>query len=207
MSHGRALASLCNDDPLGGRAQFTDETLDAWVDEVVATVRALTASLPADVADRELSALTRRLVPLRAPARTSNLDDVGVQAAMLLHMARELGRTLRRRELEDPAKARDLLLAGLGSLPDDDLARILGVTRRTLTSWRDGRVPTRNALRITTLATVVSALLGSYTSLGVKLWLQAPRPELDGKTTLDGLDDDPQDAWMRLAPTLRNLRG
>jgi transcriptional regulator with XRE-family HTH domain len=77
-----------------------------------------------------------------------------------------------------------------------DLARLLGVDRRTIPRLRRGEAPPE--ARVVVLWRLVALLRHSWTDEGVVAWFDRPRQALDGRTPaqlLDRLADEPELEW------------
>jgi uncharacterized protein (DUF2384 family) len=88
------------------------------------------------------------------------------------------------------------LLAWLPNTTQAEIARLVGISNRQFHRWKTsgGRPPRR----LTLVARLVALLHRAWTEEGVIAWFHRPRPELDGKTPLDVLDDP---AYERLLLT------
>lgn len=85
-----------------------------------------------------------------------------------------------------------LWLADTTSVPQADLAEVLGVAPRTLQRWlasTDAGPRGDDAMRVQAVARVVSHLRHSFTGPGTLRWLQRPHPALGDAAPLTLLDD------------------
>lgn len=113
-------------------------------------------------------------------------DEAMIEAEAVRHIVRDVldGRP------PTGARTRDQIaqLEGwLPSVPIIDLARLLGVDRRTVTRMRSDDGPPTPRLEL--VWRLVAVLHRSWTDAGVVAWFHRPRAELDGRAPVDVLDD------------------
>lgn len=149
----------------------------------------LSTALPQGTEDYDARKLFEFLVGLRRAiaADDAGTDESGAIELIGLQMRDVLARIERRLlhdELDDPRAAVDFALRTLERVPAGDLARLLGVSTKTIGAWRAGRPVTRNGDRAVVLAQLLSYLRPSLTPLGIVLWFDAERDQLDGRTPL-----------------------
>lgn len=83
------------------------------------------------------------------------------------------------------------LLTRLPGVKRDALAQLLGVDRRTIPRWaKQSGAPPR---RVAAVARLVSILCHNWTPEGIVAWFHRPRRDLEGRTPLAVLGDDPFD--------------
>lgn len=91
----------------------------------------------------------------------------------------------------------------LERVPDQAIADILGVDRRTLSRWRGQATPPRRELRI--FAHLVAILRHNWDAEGVVAWFNRPRRDLDGRRPASVLNNpDYEDALIGAARSGRN---
>ncbi|UUY02648.1 hypothetical protein LRS13_18415 [Svornostia abyssi] len=185
--------------PTDGRA--------AWVADLEDRVYALSSGLPEGTEDFDARRLWEMLHALRRAADSGSDDEIELAAMMLGDVARRLGRRLLHDELDEPRAAADYVLRTLASVPATDLARLLGVSVKTVGAWRAGRPVTRNTERVVLVAHVITYLRSSLTAAGLLQWFAAPRHQLDDRTPLDLLDGDLAPAREALISLARGARG
>jgi uncharacterized protein (DUF2384 family) len=96
------------------------------------------------------------------------------------------------------------------SVPQGDIARVVGVSRRTLQRWlssADSAVPAgNNEARLRVVARIVNHLRHSFTGPGTLRWLERPNPQLHGAAPLTLLADESRFAQLvQLAATARSM--
>lgn len=90
-------------------------------------------------------------------------------------------------------------------LGDDQLSDLLGISASSLVRYRSNEraTPDRVAARLHLVTLIVTALLGSYNDLGVRLWFRRPRTALGGRTPTAMLRGD----WSPDGPEAQDVRG
>lgn len=184
----------------------------AWIAELGDRVYALSSGLPEGTEDFDARRLWELLHALRraadaAPDGEDPGDEVELAALMLGDVTRRLGRRLLHDELDDPRAAANAILRTLPHVPATDIARLLGVSTKTIGAWRAGRPVTRNAERVVLVAHVITYLRASLTPSGLVQWFAAPRDQLDGRTPLELLDGELAPAREALISLARGSRG
>lgn len=172
----------------------------------------LSGALPQGTEDYDARKLFEFLVGLRrAIAADTEVADPGGEIELIGMMMRDVLARIERRllhdELDDPRAAVDFVFATLERVPASDLARLLGVSTKTIGAWRAGRPVTRNGERAVVLAQLLSYLRPSLTPLGIVLWFDAERDQLDGRTPLQLLDRGVASAHAPLVALARGSRG
>ncbi|MDO8185049.1 hypothetical protein Q5424_02875 [Conexibacter sp. JD483] len=154
----------------------------------------LSNALPQGTEDYDARKLFEFLVGLRRaidadPEVQDAAGDVELHQLMMRDVLARIERRLLHDELDDPRAAVDFVLATLKRIPAGDLARLLGVSTKTIGAWRAGRPVTRNGERAVVLAQLLSYLRQSLTPLGIVLWFDAERDQLDGRTPLQLIEE------------------
>lgn len=183
-----------------------------WVAELEDRVYALSSALPEGMEDYDARRLWEMLHALRrvadaAPDGADPGDRLELAALMLADVARRLGRRLLHDELDDPQAAAAFVLRTLPGVPAADLGRLLGVSAKTIGTWRAGGAVTRKTERVVLVAHVITYLRASLTAAGLVQWFAAPRDQLGGRTPLDVLDGDLAPAREALISLARGARG
>ncbi len=205
----------------------------AWFAELEDAVLDLSVALPEGVEDYDARKLLEFLVVLRralegeqgggeragaARARERSggpsgppeaaVDDAVELAAMSVRdVVRRIARRLEHDELDDPRVAADAIFSTLRGVGAGDLARLLGVSTKTVGAWRAGRPVTRNAGRVVLVAQLLTYLRASMTPAGLVMWFDAPREQLGGRTPLQVLDAGAAAAREPLNVLARGTRG
>ena len=183
-----------------------------WYAAVEDAILDLSNALPEGTEDYDARKLFEFLVELRRaidadPAGRDERGDVELRTMMMRDVLRRISRRLLHDELDDPRTAVDFVLAALRGVGAGDLARLLGVSTKTVGAWRAGRPVTRNAERVVVLAQLLSYLRSSLTPLGLVMWFDAERDQLDGRTPLQLLDRGVASAHAPLVALARGSRG
>jgi hypothetical protein len=94
----------------------------------------------------------------------------------------------------------------LERVPDQAIADVLGVDRRTLSRWRGQATQPRRGLRV--FAHLVAILRHNWDAEGIMAWFNRPRHDLDGRRPASVLDDPNwEDALIGAARSGRNQYG
>lgn len=183
---------------LATRPRVPDRVVDV-IEQVRDAVAAMTLTEQQELDPFLLDALQNGL--LRAwQAETSGDDPASRQA---IRVAAEQIRQALRDIAEDrpvsvTASTKELArwLERVLDASHEDLAHLLGVSRRTLGRWvaHEGTEPAgAEALRLRQLARAVAHLHHSFTGPGVVAWMRRPHPHLEGRAPVELLDD-PEEA-------------
>ncbi len=138
--------------------------------------------------------------------------DEGWHARMAMQIMRTVVQAMLRQidhqMIDDPVAAAKLVIEEFRRIEAHEVARLLGVTTKSVSNWRRGRVEQikRNPARIALIGQLVYELRNSWTPRGVLLWFDAPREQLKGKTPRELLDADVANATRRLIPLARGGR-
>lgn len=172
----------------------------------------LSVALPQGTEDYDARKLFEFLVGLRRAidaddGATDARGEIELHELMMRDVLARIERRLLHDELDDPRAAVDFVLATLARVPAGDLARLLGVSTKTVGAWRAGRPVTRNGERAVVLAQLLSYLRPSLTPLGIVMWFDAERDQLDGRTPLQLLERGVASAHAPLVALARGSRG
>lgn len=184
----------------------------AWFARLEDAVLALSEALPEGPEDYDARKLLEFLVGLRraidADAEGADAHgEVALTAMMVGDVAHRIARRLEHDALDDPRVAADAVFATLAGTGAVELARLLGVSTKTVGAWRAGRPVTRNSARVVLLAQLLTYLRPSLTPAGLVMWFDAPRSQLGGRTPLELLDAGPAAAREPLSALARGSRG
>jgi hypothetical protein len=185
----------------------------AWLRELEDAVLDLSDALPEGTEDYDARKLLEFLVGLRravdADAVAGGTDSDGsveLTTMTVRDVVRRIARRMEHDELDDPRAAADAIFATLRGTGAGDLARLMGVSTKTVGAWRAGRPVARNAPRIVLVAQLLSYLRPTMTPAGLVAWFDAPREQLDGGTPL-ALLDAPAGAAVAREPLSALARG
>ena len=199
--------------------EHADERLKAraerrrgWYGAVEDAVLDLTNSLPAGTEDYEARQLFVHLTELR---RAIDEDAKAVDAAgrvqlaamRMADVARRMDRRLAHAVLEDADEAARYVLVALESIGVTEVARLLGVSTKTVGAWKAGKPVKQRVERVKLVAQVVFYLRYSMTPTGLLMWFDNPADALRGRSPLELLDADVRAAWEPLVAYARGGRG
>ncbi|MDO8210834.1 hypothetical protein [Conexibacter sp. CPCC 206217] len=214
--HVRELIGPVRTPPAPVFVEDDRETLRAWRQDCYKrledAVLGLSVALPQGTEDYDARKLFEFLVGLRraidADPDVRDADgEIELHEMMMRDVLARIERRLLHDQLDDPRAAVDYVLATLERIPAGDLARLFGVSTKTIGAWRAGRPVTRNGERAVVLAQLISYLQPSLTPLGIVLWFDAERDQLDGRTPLQLLERDVASAHAPLVALARGSRG
>jgi transcriptional regulator with XRE-family HTH domain len=185
---------------------------DAWYREVEDAVLDLTNTLPAGTQDYEARQLFRFLIELKRAieddVKAKDADGrVQLASIRMTDVVRRMERRIEHSVLEDPDEAARFVLDQLDVLPAADLARLLGVSTRTVGNWRSGSPVRQKVDRVKLVAQLVAYLRHSMTPTGMLMWFENGADLLDGRAPAELLADDVTRAWAPLVSYARGGRG
>jgi hypothetical protein len=172
----------------------------------------LTHALPAGTEDYDARQLFVFLTELRRAieedAKVTDEDGkVRLAAVRMADVARRMERRLEHAVLENPDEAARYVFAQLDSLGATDVARLLGVSTKTVGHWKAGKPVKQRVERVKLVAQLVSYLRYSMTQTGLLLWFENAADVLGGPSPLHLLDEDVREAWEPLVTYARGGRG
>jgi hypothetical protein len=170
----------------------------------------LASSLPEGTGNHDAGKLFEFTVELRRALTDDPADASGDAELAVIKMLDAVGRIerrLRHDQLDDPQTAARWILTLMDGVEVSDLARLLGVSTKTVGNWRRGAVVKAGADRVVLVAQLLTYLRGSLTPRGLMMWMDAPRDQLEGRTPVELLDGDLPTARLALTPLARTLRG
>src|SRR3954469_5950897 len=165
----------------------------------------LANALPAGTEDYEARQLFVFLTELRRAIE--NNGDTALAAMRMADVARRLERRLAHAVLEDPDDAARYVLTQLDALGVTALAKLLGVSTKTVGAWKAGRPVKQKVERVMLVAQLVWYLRYSMTATGLLLWFENPADQLGERSPLELLDEDVSGAWATLVAYARGGRG
>jgi hypothetical protein len=184
----------------------------AWYGKVERCVLALSDALPQGLEDYDVRKLFEFLLQLRNaiendPEGSDAAGEVELAKLRMGDVAHRIGRRLLHEQLDDPRTAADYVFATLRGVGVGDLARVLGVSTKTIYAWKAGRPVARNVRRVVTVAHILTYIHASMTPLGLVMWFDASRDQLAERTPLQLLDEDTERARPILVELARGARG
>lgn len=139
------------------------------------------------------------------PTATDGGGDVELAVMKLRDVLGRIGRGLEHNILDDPQVAAQYIFETLANIGVGGLARLLGVSTKTINTWKAGGPVTRKTQRLVMLAQLLTYLRSSMTPVGLVIWFDAPRPQLGGHTPL--LNENEAAARESLVALARGARG
>lgn len=209
--HAEDLAQCSVDErPAGGetRASRLARRRD-WYRQLEDVVLDLVNALPAGTEDYEARQLFVFLTKLRRALDDDRAGaDEGGEVRLACMQMRDVLRRLERRLdsalLDDPQQAARFVFEQLDLIGATELARLLGVSTKTVGAWRAGKPVRQRVERVKLVAQLVSLLRSSMTQTGVVMWFDNPSDRLAARSPLQLIDDDVRAAWE---PLLSYARG
>lgn len=179
-----------------------------WYQQLEDAILDLSNLLPQGPEDYDARKLFQFLIELRR-AMAEDPDDRGGEVELATARLRDVGARISRRleheRLDDSREAAAAVLDVMAGVPAKDLARLLGVSEKTIGVWRSGGVVERNVSRVVLVAQLLTYLRPSMTPKGLMMWFDAGRPQLDGRSPIDLLAD-PATAHDPLVALARGAR-
>jgi hypothetical protein len=181
----------------------------AWYQGLEDAVLDLSNSLPEGTEDYDARKLFEFLIELRRAitADPEATDDIELATIRMRDVVHRIGRRLEHNSLDDPQAAARSIFTTLSTIGVGDLARLLGVSTKTVNTWKAGGPVTRKAERVVVLAQLLTYLRASMTPRGLVMWFDAPRHQLGGRTPLEVLDENEAVARETLGSLARGARG
>jgi len=189
------------------------EERERLIDEIMDCVLDIANGMPEGVEDPGVVRMLSRAVDLQRVARDDPEGDdpdwrVRRAARDLKDTVHLMERRLSRLQLDDPSDAALFVIKTLRSVETQEVARLLGVSAKTVSQWRGGKVSTikKSPERVVLVAQLVRYLQSTWTPHGVLAWFEAPREQLDGASPRALIDSEDPDAWLRLRELARGSR-
>lgn len=184
----------------------------AWFRRVEDSVLDLSNSMPQGVEDYDVRKLLGFVVDLRRalesdPDAEDRSGEVEIATMRLADVVKRVGRRLLHERLDDPQAAATFVLKTLGEVSVSEVAALLGVSTKTIGSWRQGGRVRNNTRRVIVIAQALSYLRASMTAAGIVMWFDAERDQLGGLTPLGLLERDEASAHAKLIGLARATRG
>jgi len=187
------------------RARLIEEIIDCILD--------IANGMPEGVDDPGVIRMLSRAVELQ---RAASNDPAGTDPNwMVRQAARDLKdtvhlmeRRLSRLNLEDPAEAASFVIKALQNVEVQRVAKLLGVSPKTVSQWRGGKVSTIKKApgRVVFVAQVTRYLQSTWTPHGILAWFETPRQRLAGKAPLQLIDSENAEAWEQVRELARGSR-
>jgi hypothetical protein len=185
----RQLLKALNQTPL------PSDYLDRWRHTAGRLSEAINRSAPPSLDPEQLAEIRGELLEILQSVANGDpkrpLDSV--EAALLsLEAIRHIVRDALDQQPPGEGDARTLLKGLEEALPRvgrKELADLVGTSERSLQRILASTTPVEPARRLQILARLVSLLRRGWTPEGVVAWFHRPRPELDGESAIEAIDD------------------
>jgi hypothetical protein len=184
----------------------------AWYRRVEDAVLDLVNALPAGSEDYEARQLFVFLTALRRAIEadietTDRTGQVQLAATQMRDVLRRIERRLEHALLEDADEAARYIFQQLESVGVSDIARLLGVSTKTIAAWRSGKPVRQNAGRVKLVAQLISYVRYWLTPTGLVMWFDNEHPRFGGSSPIVLLDESVSAAWEPLVSYARGGRG
>jgi hypothetical protein len=183
-----------------------------WYRRVEDAVLDLTNALPAGTEDYEARQLFVFLTELRRaidddPKATDKAGRVQLAAMRMADVARRMERRLEHSVLENPDEAARYVFGQLDSIGVTEVARLLGVSTKTVGAWKAGKPVKQKVERVKLIAQLVAYLRYSMTQTGLLMWFDNEADVLGERSPLQLLNENVRAAWEPLVSYARGGRG
>lgn len=189
------------------------ENRERLIEEIMDCILDIANGMPEGVEDPGVVRMLSRAVDLQRAVRDdpegSDRDWSVRRAAQDLKDAVHLiERRLSRLQLDEPSDAASFVIRALRNVETQEVAKLLGVSAKTVSQWRSGKVAAikKAPERVVLVAQLVRYLQSTWTPHGILAWFEAPRSQISGKTPLELIDSENPDAWLRLRELARGSR-
>lgn len=188
------------------------ERRNEWYQDIQDAVLDVSNALPEGTEDFDARMLFQFTLELRKaidedPSAEDADGEVLLAATKIGDVAHRIIRRLVHLAIDDPNKAAQFVIGVLEGVPMSDVARIFGVSTKTVGKWKAGGMVARERNRVIAVAQIVSYLYGTLTPAGIVMWFDATRPALDGRRPIDLLEEDVATAHGLLTSLARGSRG
>jgi len=163
---------------------------------------------PASEIVAELEEAVRRLSE-RASRGLSGDDgqqQLELEALKALEIVRRMEMQLDQAEFENPDLAAAYIFEHTSSWTAPNLAELLGVSSKTVGTWKGGGLVEQNASRVQLVALLIYFLRPGHTELGVQFWFSNPAHQLGGRMPLEVMDEEGERAEAQLVAYARGGR-
>jgi hypothetical protein len=185
----RQLLKTLNQTPL------PPDYLERWRHTAGRLSEAINHSAPVSLDAEQLAEIRGELLEILEGVANGDpkrpLDSVET-ALLSLEAIRHIVRDALDQQAPGDGNARALLQGLEEALPRvgrRELADLLGTSERSLQRILAGAAPVEPSRRLQLLARLVSLLRRGWTPEGVIAWFHRPRPELDGESVIEAIDD------------------
>lgn len=179
--------------------------------EVEDHVLDLSSRMPEGIQDYDLRILLQFMAELRRAvedlaAGIAKRGAIELQLMKVRDVIGRLERRLRHTRWETPDQAIKFIFEVLDGVQTAELVRLLGVSDKTITTWRKGGPPRTHASRVVLTAQLLSYLQPTLTTRGLLMWFDTKFEALGGKSPIELLEHDAKAAWVPLISFARGGR-
>jgi transcriptional regulator with XRE-family HTH domain len=197
-----------------------EETQEEWVahrkrliDEIIDCILDIANGMPDGVEDPGVARMLARAIELQRAAQDDpeGLDpkwEVRKAAISLKDTVHLMERRLDRLRLDDPGEAASFVIKELQNVPTQRVAQLLGVSPKTVSQWRGGKVASikKEPDRVVLIGQLIRYLRSTWTPHGILAWFETPRKALDDRSALQLIDSGDSEAWEPLRELARGSR-
>jgi hypothetical protein len=190
------------------------ERRDNWCRRVEDAVLDLGHALPAGCEDFEARQLFVFLTELRHaisddPTVADLEGRVALATAQMADVIRRMKRRFEHTQLEDEQEAVRFVFDNLPHTDASTLAQLLGVSTKTVGTWRNGGVVKQKKTRVKLVAQLLAYLRNSMTETGLIMWFNHDADLLRGSSPLkllEAMDSGDTGVWDQLRTYARGGR-
>lgn len=205
VEDGSAYLEDDKGDWVAERTQLVEEIIDCILD--------IANGMPEGVDDPGVARMLSRAVDLQRaagndPDGTDSDWKVKQAARDLKDTVHMMERRLSRLSLEDPSEAAVFVIEALQNVNAQQVAKLLGVSPKTISQWRGGKVSEIKKApgRVVFVAQIVRYLQSTWTPHGILAWFETTRQQLGGKAPLQLIDSENAETWEKLRELARGSR-
>jgi hypothetical protein len=129
-----------------------------------------------------------------------------LEALKALEIIRRMERQLDQAAFEDPDASATFVFESTQSWTASKLAELLGVTSKTVGTWKNGGPVKQNAARVQLAALLIYFLRAGHTELGMQFWFNNPAHQLGDRTPLEIMNKQGERAEVQLIAYARGGR-
>jgi hypothetical protein len=203
-----------------GSTRPSEKERKAWVatrqrliEEIFDCILDIANEMPEGVEDPGVTRMFARAWELQRAAKDdvdgSDPDwQVRKSARDLKDAVSLMERRLDRLRLDDPSQSAAFVLKALQNVESQRVAKLLGVSTKTVSQWRGEKVSTikKAPERVVLVGQLVRYLQSTWTPHGIVAWFETPRHLLGDQSPLQLIDSGDMEAWEHLRALARGSR-
>jgi hypothetical protein len=180
------------------RAGTTErDTHQRQIEDIVLDLARL---VPDGVADLDVRELLEGLVLLNRATVERREQDALRQSMEMDDIVRRIRARVAHERLDEPSVALAYVLRALEGMDTKRIGSVLGVSAKTVNSWRKGSdIRAANADRLRLVARCAFELRKTMTVTGLGLWFERPVAQLGDRSPVQVMDEDLSTAWESLS--------